>query len=77
MDVEQAQELVDALDELGYDAEVYEGYSGRGMYGSQVTAITSDSDIRMALAYVAGQTGLDFEEVPQRTDSMGRGVVIY
>lgn len=79
MDEEQAQELVEALEELGIDdVEVLADYSGRGMYGRHVVALTAHTDIRGAIGYAAGRfTNLDFEALPNRLDSLGLGVVIY
>ncbi len=80
LSIEQVEALVVALGDLGIDAEVLENYSGRGMYGARVTAITTDSGRDMALAaiaYVAGLVGLDFDDVPVRSDNMGYGSVIY
>lgn len=91
LSVEQAETLVkDMQDLLDVEAEVRPDYSGRGMFGSTVTAIVSDDPrAQFALAYVAGRINVieeergvsypafNFEDLPTRTDSMGRGVVIY
>lgn len=80
LDLEQLEELVDNAENYvgGWtEIEVREDYSGRGMYGKSVPAVVADNDIRPALFYAAGELGIDFDEVPQRLDSMGLGVVIY
>jgi len=43
MELPDAIELVDFLQGEGYDAELYEGYSGRGMYGKTTTGVTTDA----------------------------------
>ncbi len=78
LDLETAIALVDAMSEIGVEAEERKDYSGRGMYGATCVAIVSDDPrAAAALAYCAGLMGLDWDQVPARTDSMGRGVVIY
>lgn len=79
--LEQAEDIAEAANEASdwrYDIQVREGYSGRFMYGEQVTAFTADSTAAlMAIGYAAGQVGVRLDDVPTRTDSMGMGVVIY
>lgn len=82
LSVEQVEALVQAMQTLDVEAEVDPNYSGHGMYGRTTVAIVSDDSRAMAaLAFAAGQlaeeTGIEFEDLPTRTDSMGRGVVIY
>jgi len=43
MQLSDAIELVDFLESKGYDAELYEQYSGRGMYGSETTGVTTNA----------------------------------
>jgi len=81
-------QTADLLESEG--GELYEGYSGRGMYGKETTAVTfdSESDAREAMLQVAyyagGEAGEDptAEEVLEdlkkaRFDSLGLGVVVY
>lgn len=37
------KEIAEKLMDYGNNMELYEGYSGRGMYGKTTTAITTDS----------------------------------
>ncbi len=43
MQTYKAIELVNFLEAKGYDAELYEDYSGRGMYGNTTTGVTTDA----------------------------------
>lgn len=80
--------LAEAIVRESYDLEVYEGYSGRGMYGAETSGVTgSFSNIMSAVAKMA--SGLDSEyehdqEVLEaldkcswRTDSMGYDMIVY
>lgn len=42
MTKEFAEEVIEQLDQMGFRAKVHESYSGRGMYGKSVIAITGD-----------------------------------
>lgn len=82
MKIEQVEALVQAMQDQDVEAEVLPDYSGRGMHGTTCVAITSDDPrAQMALAFAAGQLademGIEFEDIPRRTDSLGMGVVIY
>ncbi len=44
MNQSDAVELKDFLQETGYEAELHENYSGRGMYGKTTTAVTTDAN---------------------------------
>ena len=46
MDKQVAKRIVDACRSQGHNADIYEGYSGRGMYGSETTGVTADSNKR-------------------------------
>ncbi len=76
MDLEQAEEIVAIMEEEGLNAEVHEDYSGRGMYGSKCTGIVTDNVA--AVAWAAGKTGMDWSDVPDRTDNMGKSdMIVY
>lgn len=76
--VEQAHELVDALNAESIEAEVSEGYSGRGMYGSEVVGIILPSTANLiALGFLAADCGIELDDLPKRTDSLGRGIIVY
>lgn len=71
----EAQDLIDALEDIGYDPE---GYSGRGMYGKQCVSVRADD------LHVLFEMGLEFgqrdpnEQWPTpRSDSLGTGIIIY
>lgn len=79
MTLEQATDLVAELaGEYGVNASVYEGYSGRGMFGRSVVGIILDStgDL-ITLGYAAAELEIPIGDLPQRTDSLGLGVIIY
>jgi tRNA(Ile2) C34 agmatinyltransferase TiaS len=68
-----------------YSGEIYEDYSGRGMFGETTTAITFDSNLEF---YEAIADVMVNEEQEQREmvadflrniqkDSLGNGIIIY
>lgn len=71
------RDLEDLMFAAGIDGDVYEGYSGRYMFGEQVNAITCDYDCRMDLAKAAQDQDIDIDLLPNRIDNMGKGFVIY
>lgn len=84
--VDQAEAIIetatDALGNWDNDYEVREDYSGRGMFGNTCVAITgdgSDSGIFVAIGYLiaSGELPDDASQWFHRSDSMGRGWVIY
>ncbi len=79
MTADQAENIVDALSEYGVDAEVREDYSGRGMYGNSVPAIViNDERVLMTIGYVGATLDIELEDLPRRTDSMGRdSIIVY
>jgi hypothetical protein len=78
MDEEMANEVVKFMkDELDIDANVMADYSGRGMYGSKVAAITLSGQDVAAIGYAMGRLEMEFSDVPSRVDNMGRDVVVY
>lgn len=88
MTVEAANFLANALGAMGYNADVYSDYSGRGMYGETTTAVQvrdefpdiSDA-IHKQLAYVDDDELEEGEDYPDpasiRSDSMGLGSIFY
>lgn len=44
MELEQATEVMHFLQDAGYEAELYENYSGRAMYGKTTTGVTTDAN---------------------------------
>lgn len=78
MDKKVAEAIVDACYNQGYDADIYEGYSGRFMYGKETTGVTVDS-ISVVVQSVINESEL-FEDLninELRNDSMGLGIIIY
>lgn len=76
MTLEQAREVQDYMwDECNAEVDIREEYSGRGMYGKTCVALVTD-DV-MAVGYACGALGIPFDDVPGRTDSMGRQTVVY
>jgi hypothetical protein len=67
-----AQEIVNTLTENDIEAKVYEGYSGRGMFGQETTAVELTSSYDYGTACGAAPELADF-----RRDSLGKGLVIY
>ena len=87
MEKELAEKLVELLNDEGDEAEVYEGYSGRGMYGKSTTGVTCSS-LALLLAVVINRADEFCEEKegwpePKFSttefsyDSMGRDTIIY
>ncbi len=91
MKLETAKILVEASKELNLKFDLREHYSGRGMYGRETTAIVLENftDMFGAVAIATknvleedqknGTDGfVDFaEDLGFRSDSMGKGWVIY
>lgn len=75
MTTEQANEIAD---NCSVSVEVHEGYSGRGMYGKEVTGLVveSVSDL-IAVGYAAAEAGIALEDLPRRYDSMARSIIVY
>lgn len=72
MTTEQAKKIVELAERDGVELSVYEGYSGRGMYGKKTTAVTGHRDDISHYAALAN--------VPRRTltlDQLGMGHVGY
>lgn len=83
MDERFARWLVDADDErCGTQARVMEGYSGRGMYGEETCAVSTDDAVNLLLSAVweaaenpGGVPAAKPDEL--RIDSLGKGEVVY
>lgn len=68
-----AQELIDAIEDAGFEAR---DYSGRAMFGSVCVGVDLDSDGDLwRLATALGEAGINVGA--PRTDSMGRGIIAY
>jgi hypothetical protein len=72
MKLENASKIFYYLEDKGTPVEIFEGYSGRGMYGEETTGIVVDN--AMDVAHAMGHLGI---EDNQRTDSMGLQTIVY
>ena len=77
MTLEQAQEVVDYIEDNMWDVdiELREEYSGRCMYGETVPGFVTNQP--EAVAYACAMVGVDWRDVPGRIDSMGLSQIIY
>jgi len=84
MHIKTATFLKEVADEVGIESEVYEGYSGRAMYGKTTTGIVTKDAIALlgeAINWVAGDCG-DYDFPADafsglKTDSMERDQILY
>ena len=73
MTIEQARDLQASLSEIEYvDIEIYEGYSGRGMYGSTTTAVVYKVEDGEDVEAAAERLGVELTR-----DNMGLGLCAY
>jgi hypothetical protein len=72
MKIEHAKQIVEFLESEGTEASLYEGYSGRFMYGKETAGVVTKSlgDV----AYALGALGI---RVKPKTDSMGLDIIAY
>jgi len=75
---EQADSIAEVLtEELDYEAEVREDYSGRGMYGATCVGIITDAPL-VLVGWAAGYVGItDVAYLPMCTDNMGLSTIVY
>ena len=72
---EEVQELIDALEEAGFDPE---SYSGRGMYGKCCVSVKDVSEWEIAWALWFDNLDENDLDIPEpRQDALGRGNVLY
>lgn len=69
MDIEKAEAIVDKLNDKGVEARLYEGYSGRGMYGACTTGVVVP-DRAQAIAICP-------ELADCRRDNLGFDTILY
>jgi len=85
MQIELAEKLVYVLGEMGYEADVYEDYSGRFMYGKSTDAVETIAPITEILRAVImfAEEFIDedvamFEEIDGiRVDNLGLNMIYY
>ena len=72
MKLDYAEQIVEYMETEGTKASLYEGYSGRGMYGRETSGVVAESvgDV----TYAMGALGIK-ERI--QTDSMGLDVIVY
>jgi hypothetical protein len=75
--VEQAEQIVEYLEDMDIDANVRAEYSGRGMYMYGSTCVGIVVGDVVAVGYAAGALGIDWDDVPHRTDNMGLSTIVY
>jgi hypothetical protein len=77
MNQEDATVLASVIQNMGYQAEVYDDYSGRGMFGGTTAGVVTD--MSKELAESAAEDMLDDPEPFQdlRQDSMGLSLILY
>lgn len=80
------RDVAERLEDLGYEADVREHYSGQGMYGDTTVGIVTDAFSTLVGAMVAismqeaeeNWNSLDILEcIPNLSDNMGRVRMIY
>lgn len=76
--------IMDAADEVGLELEVYEDYSGRGMFGSRTCGVVGNfQNLVVAIAIAAKDLDdtshekfvEDLQDI--RTDNLGRELIFY
>ena len=81
MERELAEKLVDKLLDIGDDAELYEDYSGRGMFGMTTTGVVfSEYNKLFEAFYLLGVEDGDYNDYnfsSLRIDNMGLRYIIY
>jgi hypothetical protein len=72
MELKTAKRIVAKLNENDIEASLYEGYSGRAMFGDTTAGVSLDShyNLEQAKRLCRGLTKC-------RQDQLGRGVILY
>ena len=85
MQYDLAVKIVECLDEFDVPAEIYEGYSGKGMYGRKTTGVVTNCSLGEILSYVIQCAELFnhygeplFDDVkPIESDNLGLEKIYY
>ncbi len=85
MKLATAEALANAAHDLGMEAEVMDGYSGRSMYGRETTAVSAESMCALIAAAASAAGLMDVDDQGDfiddlkglRWDSLGLGVIVY
>ena len=75
MTLEQAKKIVEILKDEGIEAEVYEDYSGRFMYGQTCPGIVCDDPV--AVGFAAAKADVTGRDRPKRQDQLGKSLIVY
>jgi len=77
MTLTQAEEIVEMMLDNGYDAEVREDYSGRGMFGGTCPGIITAPNSATVIGFFAHAAGVMVDDLPERCDNMGLDMIYY
>jgi len=75
MTLEQAEAIVERMEDEGASARVYRDYSGRGMFGKTCVGIVTDSP--ELVGFCAAEAGVPKRDLPRRRDSLGFDTILY
>lgn len=75
MELKSAEEMIEILQGKGFEAELYERYSGRCMYGNTTTGVTTDA--RPYMMEGMTEDGEELEGWDFRNDNMGLDYIYY
>lgn len=90
MDRKDAEKAVEVLVDNGYEARVYEDYSGRGMFGATTTGVSTEAsvgavnDLMRELDEAEQEAEASFRseisallKLTKRYDQLGKGYIYY
>lgn len=77
MNLETAEKIIEYIADNFYtlDVEIYEDYSGRGMFGETCVGFVTDTP--WAIWYACGALEIPEADIPTCMDSMGLSTIIY
>ena len=76
MELKQAKDIIIFLQNAGFEAELYDGYSGRGMYGKTTKGVTTDARPN-TMEVLSEKMEADGIDTSWRSDSMGLDYIYY
>ena len=84
MNLELAEGIKNAIEDNGHECEIYENYSGRGMFGTTTTGIVVESEIQIIESilatprfFIEKDFTARFDPQSLQTDNMGKRFIIY
>ena len=85
MDLELAKEIVNLMENFGEEAELYEDYSGKGMFGKTTAGVVVDNfNVLLTCIITNADSLVDchgepvFEDIQNvKHDNMGVQIIIY